>query len=447
MIKEGDCFIFDTSARQYVYIANSSRINPIPPDLVKRSRGRERLQYNVNKIFCQNNGSKKKDQQFNPSVYPSSIALNIAHACNMSCRYCYADEGRFNAKSKLMPLITAKKAINMLLTESSPESDIAVVFIGGEPLVNREVVHAATEYAFKAARDRRRTVRYMITTNLTLLERRDVELFTKYPYSVTVSVDGSREVNNLNRRMRDGSSSYDRLIDALELFNRYGRPMRLMARISVAAGAEIKRLGYSIDHLVQLGFDEVRFSPVLVSPDPSTELSRKDLAGLLDEATDCGEKALEWLRRGRRYPFGNFHDAMRQLYYGLSRYHACSAGASYLSVDADGSLFACHRLIDDHNFVMGHIEQGTNDTLRARHLFQNQVDRLWPCKQCWARYLCGGGCYHEVSKRGRVACSYIQGWWAFCLRAYVEISKDAQGNLQPKKAESTLFAHCMNKRQ
>lgn len=46
-----------------------------------------------------------------------------------------------------------------------------------------------------------------------------------------------------------------------------------------------------------------------------------------------------------------------------------------------------------------------------------------PCNGCWARYLCGGGCYQEVAKRGRVGCDYIRGWLAFCLASYAELSQ------------------------
>jgi uncharacterized protein len=49
------------------------------------------------------------------------------------------------------------------------------------------------------------------------------------------------------------------------------------------------------------------------------------------------------------------------------------------------------------------------------------VDLAEPCQRCWARYLCGGGCYHEVSRRGRVACDYIRGWLHFCLESYVQL--------------------------
>jgi hypothetical protein len=39
-----------------------------------------------------------------------------------------------------------------------------------------------------------------------------------------------------------------------------------------------------------------------------------------------------------------------------------------------------------------------------------------------ARYLCGGGCHHEVIARGRPACDYIRGWLHYCLQAYVRLS-------------------------
>ena len=135
----------------------------------------------------------------------------------------------------------------------------------------------------------------------------------------------------------------------------------------------------------------------------------------------CGEVALAELSAGRRYPFGNFETALHQIHRGSHRPYPCGAGAAYLSANADGDLFACHRLIDDPSYAMGDVTAGSDRSARARHLAASHVDRMQPCRSCWARYLCGGGCYHEVSRRGRVGCDYIRGWLAFCLRAYVEL--------------------------
>ena len=59
---------------------------------------------------------------------------------------------------------------------------------------------------------------------------------------------------------------------------------------------------------------------------------------------------------------------------------------------------------------------------RQQVLDSKFVDKNKPCSDCWARYLCGGGCYHEVQQRGRPGCDYIRGWLMFCLQAYSELS-------------------------
>ena len=60
------------------------------------------------------------------------------------------------------------------------------------------------------------------------------------------------------------------------------------------------------------------------------------------------------------------------------------------------------------------------DTEAARRHFaeSRHVDRQEPCRSCWARYLCGGGCHAEVLSAGRSGCDYIRGWLEFCISLY-----------------------------
>ena len=67
--------------------------------------------------------------------------------------------------------------------------------------------------------------------------------------------------------------------------------------------------------------------------------------------------------------------------------------------------------------------------LHARH-----VHRQAPCNACWARYLCGGGCNHEVIRRGRPACDYIRGWLHYCLEAFLRLSAQREGPRAPDRA-------------
>lgn len=355
-----------------------------------------------------------------PPLY--SISLTVAQACNMGCGYCYADRGKFGGPARLMPLDVATAAVDRLIAESRPGADLVLGYMGGEPLVNRPVVHAATRYASERARAAGRRIRFSITTNGTLLRPEDAALFAGHPFTVTVSVDGGRELHDAQRPMRNGESAHDRLLAGLDTLRRHGRPRHLSARVTVTP--RTGDLVPIVDELTALGFDEVGVAPVLDSADPALALGPGDFAPFLAAMVRCGEKALADLRAGRPNAFGNLQTALHQIHRGTHRPYPCGAGAAYLSAGAEGGLFACHRLVDDPAFAMGDVRGGSDRAARAAHLARSHVDRMRPCRDCWARYLCGGGCYHEVARRGRPGCDYIRGWLDFCLRAYVTLQAE-----------------------
>ncbi|MEQ8967716.1 MAG: radical SAM protein [Azospirillaceae bacterium] len=356
----------------------------------------------------------------------AAISLNVAQACNMACGYCYADEGRFGGNARLMGLDVAKASIDRLIAESEPGGRITVGFMGGEPLVNRPLVHAATAYAREAAAKAGRRVRFSLTTNATLIEPDDARLFAENDFAVSVSVDGPRALNDRLRPMRSDAgpgpaSSYDRMVRGIEVLNRHGRPAHLSARITVTP--RTGRLLPVLEHVLGLGFDDAGFAAVLVSPDPSLAFGPAEFDTFLGHMAECGEAAKAALMAGRRFPFTNFETALHEIHRGSHRPYPCGAGAGYLSANAEGGLYACHRLVDDPGYAFGDVHEGSDVAARADHLAAAHVDRQEPCRSCWARYLCGGGCYHEVSRRGRLGCDYIRGWLAFCLSAYAELSQ------------------------
>ncbi|MCK1267635.1 SPASM domain-containing protein [Bradyrhizobium sp. 49] len=65
--------------------------------------------------------------------------------------------------------------------------------------------------------------------------------------------------------------------------------------------------------------------------------------------------------------------------------------------------------------------------------YDRHVHRQSPCAGCWARYLCGGGCYHEVTARGRPACEFIRGWLHFVLQLYLRLT--SAGSRLPLRAD------------
>ncbi|MDT9698412.1 radical SAM/SPASM domain-containing protein [Streptomyces sp. P17] len=351
----------------------------------------------------------------------SSLSLNVMQACNLSCGHCYADEGRFGGAARAMPRHTAYAAVDRLLAEAAPGADVVVGFMGGEPLLARDLIHDVVGHAVRAGRETGHTVRFSLTTNLTTVRPEDARLFAEHPFTVTVSLDGDRAGHDALRKAPGGVGAYDRLRAGLDVLTRHGRPRHLAARVSVTP--KTSRLLDVLEHGISLGFDDVGFAAVVSAPDPAYEIDTDGFTGFLEQMVECGERALSELSVGRSYPFGNLLTALDQLHRGTHRPYPCGAGAGYLSASAEGGLYACHRLVDDPAHAMGSVADGPDADARRRHLTAGHVDRTEPCRSCWARYLCGGGCYHEVSRRGRPGCDYIRGWLAFCLRAYVELAE------------------------
>jgi uncharacterized protein len=127
---------------------------------------------------------------------------------------------------------------------------------------------------------------------------------------------------------------------------------------------------------------------------------------------------------------------MREIEKGTHRPYPCGAGAGYLGVSADGDLAACHRFVGDSDGSMGSLSAGVDATRRSAWLSDRHVHRQEPCRDCWARYLCGGGCHHEAIRRGRPACDYIRGWLHYCLQAYLRMSEAGSSSVMSASAKA-----------
>lgn len=403
--------LFKSSIGRHLFVTDRSQIFDIPEGLLDAD-----LVSEIARHF------PKRPALEIPAVPPMrALSLNIAQSCNMACTYCYADEGRFGDKEKAMSDGIAFDAIDTLCAGAPEGATLVIGFMGGEPLLNRRLLRKIVAHAEERAQIRNQAVRFSLTTNATLLTDSDAELFSSHPFAVQISIDGSSTVNNVSRPMRNGGGSYERVVRNLKAFDRVGRPAHLSARMTVTSS--MRDIVPEVDHLVELGFDEVGLAPVLVSEIAGEALHEFEFDRLLDQLKAIGGRCIEAAKSGKIYPFSNFQTAVRELHRGTHRPYPCGAGAGYLSVDADGDFYACHRLIGDDGFAMGNIARGLDDEARTRHLDRGHVDQQMPCKRCWARYLCGGGCHHEVARRGRPACDFLRSWLSFCLTGYAEISR------------------------
>lgn len=419
-----DLHRFETDFGPHVLIVDGSRVYAIDPALGHEidgaaSAGREAVRALLSSQGFADTVFMRETELRDPPL--RSLSLAVAQKCNLGCQYCYAQGGGFGGPEKAMPWAVAEASVRRLFGQARPGERVNLAFLGGEPLTNRPVVRRATELAVRIAAERGVPVGFAITTNGTLLRPDDAEFFAGHAFAVTVSLDGVGEVHDRLRPFKSGRGSYGTVIERIKpLLERQGA-MQVSARVTVTP----RNLGLrdTLDRFVELGFESVGFSPMLSSPAGSAQLDEPDLDVLLAEMIACGREFERRVVAGQRYPFANMRSAMQEIHRGTHRPYPCGAGAGYFGVSADGGLFACHRFVDDPAGAMGHVETGVDRDVQRRWLAERAVDRQEPCRSCWARYLCGGGCHHEVIHRGRPACDLIRGWLHYCLQAYVNLQE------------------------
>ena len=413
--------LFESDGGYHLFIANGSQLFDIEPGLFARlgaAISADRVEELLSGLGA-NEPRLIDDAPLQPPPI-HALSLAVAQKCNLGCTYCYAQQGAFGGQAKNMPLATANRAVDLLLSQLADGGKATLAFLGGEPLVNRPVIQAVTQRAAELAWRRGIALSFSITTNGTLLNEADAAFFEAYGFAVTISLDGPRETHDRLRPYKSGAGSFDRIMRNLRPLLAHQRRMQVSARVTVTPdNLDLRR---TLDDFISLGFHGVGFSPMLSAPGRRGELQTGDLVRMLDGMVDCGRAFERRLAAGERYPFDNMVNAMREIHRGTHRPYPCGAGAGYLGVSADGELAACHRFVGDIEGAMGTLA-GVDRDRQARWLAERHVHRQAPCTECWARYLCGGGCHHETIRRGRPACDYIRGWLHYCLTAYLRLSR------------------------
>jgi uncharacterized protein len=282
------------------------------------------------------------------------------------------------------------------------------------------VLQTVTRRAANLALRRSLTMTFSITTNGTLLTEVDRAFFEEFGFAVTVSLDGPAELHDALRPYKGGRGSFDRVMANVRPLLAAQRRMQVSARVTVTP--RNLALRDTLEQFLAEGFHSVGFSPLLRAPDGGDEMDAEALEVMLGEMIDCGREFERQSLAGKRYAFANMLNAMKEIEHGTHRPYPCGAGAGYLGVSAEGDLAACHRFVGDDVGAMGTLARGVDRAQQANWLADRHVHRQEPCRNCWARYLCGGGCHHEVIRRGRPACNYIRGWLHYCIEAYLRLS-------------------------
>ncbi len=98
----------------------------------------------------------------------------------------------------------AQRAVEFLFEHSGPLEELVIVFFGGEPLLNFEIIRFVVDLATEKAKEAGKRVSFALTTNGTVLTDEIVRFLDEKGFGVTVSMDGNQAVHDRYRRLPGG---------------------------------------------------------------------------------------------------------------------------------------------------------------------------------------------------------------------------------------------------
>lgn len=354
------------------------------------------------KILTQKESEDDEVLQFVRSRIPAP-SVNVCYfilseQCNLACKYCFlgnnTPERRNKFSSEKMTKETAEQALSYFIRQiklsdnQNPENKPTIIFYGGEPLLNFEVL----EYVALRVQELGKTepciknAEMSVITNGLLLDEHKLNRLKELCVSIAISIDGCSEEANEQRVDVAGRPTFTRVVKVLDLAKQLDTNVALSVTLTEKT---IKDKGKILDLIEAYGIKGFGFN-ILMSDETFTlsdDYNNSAADFIIDVFRDLRELGIYEDRIMRKLK--SFSKA--QVYFS-----DCAATAgSQVVITPDGRVGICHGCIAERQYFDSSIYDDSFNANTAP-LFV-EWSQLTPvnkdeCLSCEALGICGGGC-------------------------------------------------------
>ena len=337
------------------------------------------------------------------------IIISNTGACNLACKYCYNrfEENRDAFSDKIsLNSQQIEKTMKTLASISKDWRELELLFIGGEPLLRFDLIKEAAKLRMTLPELKNKYVRIFLITNATLLTNEILDFCSNHNIHIKISLDGSREIHDKTRVFPDGKGSYNKILAKLpRYFTGYAHPCKAVTATVDSFNADLVSM---VEHFTSLGFNQIELTELYGCNSDCTGLGLDDCTDIITVAEKDRLKKnyrelcdfLYFKIRSRQYlNLIPFYDPLFYLHTRRKTHFPCRAGMNSVALFSDGLFYPCHHYMGDKNFITGDLEKGL-DPQRFDKIAM-PVNKREKCKNCWAKFLCGGECYHRAMVEAR----------------------------------------------
>lgn len=312
-----------------------------------------------------------------------TLTVVVYNKCNLNCAYCYADGGDYGKDVTKLSIDDFKRYMDALL-DLGIESIRFVSFFGGEPLMNYKVIGDICLLMQKLYEENRITAlpEYSLITNGTLVNEEIIEVIKTWNIRITVSIDGSKEINDICRVDRNGNGTYEKVIEDLDRFKEnHITPYMIEATYNRCH----EEHGYTREDVKDFLQKQVGVEKILVA-ECSGELAPCNLptdlkSNLYSNRCDMDDNLFKCLTvlKGNQIATG----------------YTCTAGVKNYIMDSNGDIYPCHHFLKEIRFLLAKYDRDEERYIVSdeyqRHRLLDEYSNKYAakqCKDCWIKDFC-----------------------------------------------------------
>ncbi|AKB55196.1 putative peptide-modifying radical SAM enzyme [Methanosarcina sp. A14] len=316
---------------------------------------------------------------------PFHVMLIPTLGCPANCSYCWSSE----EKSPIMSIETIKEVVEWLKTFRGDA--VTFTFHGGEPLLaGAEFYREALPLLVEGLSSRK--IAFAIQTNLWKMTPEIAEIFAEYGVPIGSSLDGPKELNDLQR----GKGYYDKTMRGYEIAREHGLNVRF---ITTFTSHSVKQKEEIFNFYLEKGLT-LKLHPCLPSlkgdnPDKWT-LAPEEYGELLIYLLD------KYLENLGRIDVMNIDQLCKCVFTGrgtVCTYVDCMGDT--FAVGPEGNIYPCYRFVGMPEYVMGNVydrptmaDLAQSEAWKQMHRYKEYVDTA--CNKCAHIKYCRGGCPYNA---------------------------------------------------
>ena len=290
------------------------------------------------------------------------VHLQLTNACNLSCRYCFAESGK--SESSILTLDRVKEVVK----EIDDISDHASYTItGGEPLKS-PVALDVMNYLYEKSKE------IILLTNGLLVTEENAQTIAKTCNMIKISIDGSTEEINSKTRGRGG---FEKALRGYKLLKNEGANVLVSMTVT-------KVNMHDISNMVKLFGNRLTLQPFFKAG-RGTENEDLQITGKEYYEALASVEGLQ--------PMGQIGSMLNNLRNRGTTKCAMADGEIYIA--ENGDVYPCQMLMEDE-FKGGNIDKDSISNILDSEVFKElrsfsslENDE---CSTCHIKLLCGGAC-------------------------------------------------------